>query len=103
MPCRLCLVGQVTTAATVTARMCLVSNRGGTARRSTGGCRSGRASESVGGLRALVGHAAGAEQAVADGLLQGVPGGGDDVLVDADRGPGLALGVARLDQHPGDR
>src|ERR1700727_1411932 len=50
-----------------------------------------------------VGSASGPQQAVADCLFERVPGGGDDVLVHPDGGPGVAGAVARLDQDPGDR
>src|SRR5690606_32303589 len=45
------------------------------------------------------GVVSGAEQAVGDGLLEGLPRRGDDVVLDADRAP-LALAVAGLDEHP---
>src|ERR1700685_672594 len=48
-------------------------------------------------------RAPGPREPVADGLFECVPGGGDDVLVHPDGGPGVAGAVARLDQHPGDR
>src|ERR1700727_1266640 len=50
-----------------------------------------------------VGRTSGPEEAVADRFFEGVPGSGDDVLVYAHGGPGVAGAVARLDQHPGDR
>ena len=46
---------------------------------------------------------AGAEQAVGDGFLEGLPGRGDDVLVHAHRVPGPAGSVVRLDQDAGHR
>src|SRR5512139_357574 len=54
------------------------------------------AKDSSGGL------VTGPQQAIGDRLLEGLPRGGDDVLVHTDRAP-LAAAVARLDEHPGDR